>query len=88
MLFDKLTFEDVQQIVETFYSGRSAEGCFAPYIADLSPTGRTRLAPDTVGHNSGFLGFSWPRFSHRSTEAERSCSVPSATHQMEEHFLQ
>jgi hypothetical protein len=31
MLFDNLTFEDVQQIVETFYSGRSAEGCFAPY---------------------------------------------------------
>jgi hypothetical protein len=31
MLFDTLTLEDVHQIVEKFYSGRSAEGCFAPY---------------------------------------------------------
>jgi len=31
MLFDYLTFEDVRQILEKFYAGRSSEGCFAPY---------------------------------------------------------
>jgi hypothetical protein len=31
MLFENLTLEDVRQVIEKFYSGRSAEGCFAPY---------------------------------------------------------
>ena len=31
MMFDDLTFDDVRQILEKFYAGRTAEGCFAPY---------------------------------------------------------
>jgi hypothetical protein len=31
MMFDDLTFDDVRQILEKFYVGRSAEGCFAPH---------------------------------------------------------
>lgn len=33
MLFDNLTLEDVKQIVEKFYSGRSAERYLAPYYS-------------------------------------------------------
>lgn len=31
MMFDDLTFDEVQQILEKFYAGRRAEGCFAPF---------------------------------------------------------
>jgi len=31
MLFDDLTLADVRQILEKFYAGRRAEGCFAPF---------------------------------------------------------
>jgi hypothetical protein len=31
MMFDDLTVDDVRQILEKFYAGRTAEGCFAPY---------------------------------------------------------
>lgn len=45
MLFDNLTFEDVRQVVEKFYSGRSAEGCFAPYYGrfEFYRPGKIRL---------------------------------------------
>lgn len=31
MMFDDLTFEEVREILEKFYAGRRAEGCFAPF---------------------------------------------------------
>lgn len=31
MMFDDLTFDEVRQILEKFYAGRRAEGCFAPF---------------------------------------------------------
>ena len=31
MMFDDVSSHDVRQILETFYAGRKAEGCFAPY---------------------------------------------------------
>jgi len=33
MMFDALTFADVLQILEKFYTGRRSEGCFAPLPA-------------------------------------------------------
>ena len=31
MMFDDLTFDEVREILEKFYAGRRAEGCFAPF---------------------------------------------------------
>ena len=31
MMFDDLTLDEVRQILEKFYAGRRAEGCFAPF---------------------------------------------------------
>ena len=31
MIFDDLTWDEVREILEKFYSGRRAEGCFAPF---------------------------------------------------------
>jgi hypothetical protein len=31
MMFDHLTREEIREILEKFYSGRRAEGCFAPF---------------------------------------------------------
>jgi hypothetical protein len=31
MIFDGLSFDDVQQITQKFYAGHRAEGCFAPH---------------------------------------------------------
>lgn len=45
MMFDDLTREEVRQILEKFYAGRRAEGCFAPYYGHFQvyvpPNART-----------------------------------------------
>jgi hypothetical protein len=35
MRFEGLTMDDVRQILEKFYDGRRAEGCFAPYYGQF-----------------------------------------------------
>jgi hypothetical protein len=56
MIFADLTLRDVRGILEWFYAGRPAEGCFAPYHgrfefyrpeqADAPPAAADRTAPD------------------------------------------
>jgi hypothetical protein len=50
MRFQGLTMDDVRQVLEKFYDGRRAEGCFAPYDGQFQfyvpPQRGARARPD------------------------------------------
>ena len=52
MMFDDLTFDEVREILEKFYSGRRAEGCFAPFYGHFQFCVPPHISPSSSGPSS------------------------------------